>query len=100
MNTHVLLLAIGLLLTGNALATGTGPTLPEKSRDHPLDNREPRQEVIEQPREDESSQPRPPTLESPPAVPPVEPTERRAPGTAPEHPSGEAVGPDDSTPSS
>ncbi len=33
-------------------AGGTGPTHPEKARQHPLDSSEPRQEVIERPRDD------------------------------------------------
>jgi len=32
-------------------AGGTGPTHPEKARQHPLDSSEPRQEVIERPRD-------------------------------------------------
>ncbi|MCQ4257210.1 hypothetical protein [Stutzerimonas stutzeri] len=51
-------------------ATGTGPTLPEKSREHPLDTREPRQDVIED-RSGSQDKPRPPTLESP-TEPPAE----------------------------
>ncbi|AHL73861.1 hypothetical protein CH92_01635 [Stutzerimonas stutzeri] len=74
--------AASLVLASAALATGTGPTLPEKSREHPLDNREP-QDVIERPDAD-SRQPRPPTLEAPPAIEPVEPIERRSPSERPE----------------
>lgn len=39
-----------VLLSPMALATGTGPTHPEKTRQGPLDTSEPRQEVIEQER--------------------------------------------------
>jgi len=57
-----------------AIAAGTGPAQPGQSREHPLDTREPRQEIIDS---DNSSQgqSRPPTLEAPPIVPPVEPAE-------------------------
>lgn len=47
-----------------ALATGTGPTLPEKTRESPLDTREPRQDVIDDSGSNQT-QPRPPTLEAP-----------------------------------
>lgn len=79
-----------LALATAASATGTGPTLPEKSREHPLDNREPRQEVIER-KDDNRRQSRPPTLEAPPEVPPVEPVERR-PQSDPERRGNEASG--------
>ncbi|WP_217477525.1 hypothetical protein [Stutzerimonas stutzeri] len=69
-----------LMLASSASATGTGPTLPEKSREHPLDNREPRQEIID--RQDDR-QPRPPTLEAPPEIPPQAPVERRLPSEGP-----------------
>jgi hypothetical protein len=82
MNLRMLVFATTLLSASSGFATGTGPTLPEKSREHPLDSREPRQDVIEQPG-DTQSQPRPPTLESPPAVAPPEPTERRLPTDSP-----------------
>lgn len=76
MQPRIPLFLATLILASAALATGTGPTLPEKSREHPLDNREPRQDVIE--RQDESDAlPRPPTLEAPPQIPPVEPIEQR-----------------------
>ncbi|MBA1278858.1 hypothetical protein [Stutzerimonas stutzeri] len=76
MDLRIPLFLATLALASAAMATGTGPTLPEKSREHPLDNREPRQDVIE--RQDESeSMPRPPTLEAPPQIPPVEPVEQR-----------------------
>lgn len=78
-----------LALASAALATGTGPTLPEKSREHPLDNREPRQQIID--RDDSQRQPRPPTLEAPPEIPPVEPIERR-PKPDPERRGSEASG--------
>ena len=54
-----------------AAATGTGPTLPEKSREHPLDTREPRQDVIEG-RDGRQDLSRPPTLETPAEVPSTE----------------------------
>src|SRR5690606_313011 len=47
---HFLLVAILGVATG-AMADNTGPTHPEKSREHPLDNREPRQDIIERPQE-------------------------------------------------
>lgn len=75
MNLRLFFFIASLASVSAASATGTGPTLPEKSREHPLDNREPRQEVIER-REDVQRQP-PPTLEAPPEVSPVEPVERR-----------------------
>ena len=76
MDLRIALFLATLGLASTAVATGTGPTLPEKSREHPLDNREPRQDVIE--RQDESeSLPRPPTLEAPPQIQPVEPIEQR-----------------------
>lgn len=55
----VMMMAVAPLVS----ATGTGPTLPEKSRENPLDTREPRQDVIEE--HGDSGQPRPPTLEVP-----------------------------------
>jgi len=57
-----------------AIAAGTGPTHPEKSREHPLDTREPRQDVIEG-RDGNQAQPRPPTLETPEETAPTEPAE-------------------------
>jgi len=72
MDLRTLIFTATLAVAAPALATGTGPTLPEKSREHPLDTREPRQDVIDAPDE---RQPRPPTLEAPPAVPPLEPVE-------------------------
>lgn len=75
MDFRLPLLAASLALASAALATGTGPTLPEKSPENPLDTREPGQDVID--RQDEvGRQTRPPTLEAPPEVPPIEPTER------------------------
>lgn len=56
----VMMVAVAPLVS----ATGTGPTMPEKSRDNPLDTREPRQDVIEE-RGGSEQQPRPPTLEVP-----------------------------------
>ncbi|WP_312591769.1 hypothetical protein [Stutzerimonas nitrititolerans] len=47
---HLWLVAI-LGVTTGAMADNTGPTHPEKSREHPLDNREPRQDIIERPQE-------------------------------------------------
>ncbi|WP_413042708.1 hypothetical protein [Pseudomonas sp. YJ42] len=90
MDLRLPILVAGLVLASAVLATGTGPTLPEKSREHPLDNREPRQDVIE-PQDDTPSQPRPPTLDAPPAMPPVEPIERRSPSERPE-PRGTGAG--------
>ena len=55
MDSRLLFFIASLALAGSASATGTGPTLPEKSREHPLDNREPRQEVID--RQDERGLP-------------------------------------------
>lgn len=83
MDLRLSIFVASLALASAALATGTGPTLPEKSREHPLDTREPRQDVIDLPDGGEG-QPRPPTLEAPPEIPPVEPTERRAPSDRPE----------------
>ncbi len=80
-----------LALASTAFATGTGPTLPEKSREHPLDNREPRQEVIDR-QDDSQRQPRPPTLEAPPEIPPVEPVERRPQPDRPERRGSDASG--------
>lgn len=76
-------LLIASLVTSSAFATGTGPTMPEKTREHPLDNREPRQEVIDR-QGDSQRQPRPPTLESPPEISPIEPVERRPESDRPE----------------
>lgn len=72
MDLRTLIFTATLVVAAPALATGTGPTIPEKSREHPLDTREPRQDVIDPPDE---RQPRPPTLEAPPEVPPLEPME-------------------------
>lgn len=60
-----------VMVASMAMAAGTGPTHPEKSREHPLDNREPRQDVIEE-GATSGGQPRPPTLEAPPEVPPAD----------------------------
>ncbi|MGE6661905.1 hypothetical protein ACQKEK_14370 [Pseudomonas sp. NPDC077408] len=69
-------LAVSTLMAASlAIAAGTGPAHPEKAREHPLDTREPRQDVIES-GDDSQGQPRPPTLEAPPEVPPVTPVER------------------------
>jgi hypothetical protein len=69
-------LAVSTLMAASlAIAAGTGPTHPEKAREHPLDTREPRQDVIES-GDDSQGHPRPPTLEVPPEVPPVTPAER------------------------
>lgn len=80
MDLRPLFVIASLALAGSASATGTGPTLPEKSREHPLDVREPRQEIIDRPND---RQPRPPTLDAPPEVPPQEPVERRPPSEGP-----------------
>ena len=66
MDLRTLIFTATLVAAAPALATGTGPTLPEKSREHPLDNREPRQDIIDSPDERE---PRPPTLDAPPDQP-------------------------------
>ena len=72
MDLRTLIFTATLVAAAPALATGTGPTLPEKSREHPLDNREPREGVIDAPDKREL---RPPTLDAPPEVPPLEPVE-------------------------
>ena len=83
MDLRSLIFTATLVVAAPALATGTGPTLPGNSREHPLDNREPRQDVIDAPGERES---RPPTLEAPPGeAPPL--------GTPPERPPLEPVKP-------
>lgn len=70
-----ILLCVSILIAAPlASAAGTGPTHPEKTREHPLDSREPRQEVIES-GDDSHGQPRPSTLEAPPGVPPITPVE-------------------------
>lgn len=89
MNLRLLIFAATFATASAALATGTGPTLPEKSREHPLDNREPRQDVIDQ---QNDTQPRPPTLEAPPEVPPVEPVERPSQPELPERRGTDASG--------
>ncbi|PNG11207.1 hypothetical protein CXK94_01110 [Stutzerimonas stutzeri] len=43
-------LFLALLGSQAVVAGGTGPTHPQKARQHPLDSSEPRQEVIERPR--------------------------------------------------
>lgn len=91
MNLRLLIFAATCAAASAALATGTGPTLPEKSREHPLDNREPRQDVIDQ-QNDTQRQPRPPTLEAPPEVPPVEPSERPSQPELPERRGTDASG--------
>jgi hypothetical protein len=91
MNLRLLIFTATFAAASVALATGTGPTLPEKSREHPLDNREPRQDVIDQ-QNDTQRQPRPPTLEAPPEVPPVEPIERPSQPELPERRGTDAGG--------
>jgi hypothetical protein len=71
MDTRVPVFVMIVAVTSLASATGTGPTLPEKSREHPLDTREPRQEVIDG-RGGNQEPPRPPTLETPREVLPAE----------------------------
>jgi len=78
-----------LMAASLTIAAGTGPTHPEKAREHPLDTREPRQGVIEN-GDDSQGQPRPPTLEAPPEVPPVTPVERPSPPDRPDTRSGES----------
>lgn len=81
---HLWLVAL-LVVSAGAVADGTGPTQPEKSREHPLDNREPRQEIIERPQERDaapvpppgSDDSLPPTPESP--SPPADPLDIPAP---------------------
>lgn len=81
MDLRTLIFTATLVVAAPALATGTGPTLPDKSREHPLDTREPRQDVIETP---DRQEPRPPTLEAPPEVPPPEPVEPPPPAPVPQ----------------
>lgn len=64
MDLRIPVLVLTVLAASLASATGTGPTFPEKSREHPLDSREPRQDVIDD-RDSSPDQPRPPTLEAP-----------------------------------
>ncbi|WP_417787386.1 hypothetical protein [Stutzerimonas xanthomarina] len=78
-----------LITTPLAIAGGTGPTHPEKAREHPLDSREPRQDVIEN-GDDSQAQPRTPTLEAPPEAPPVTPVERPSTPARPDSPSNES----------
>ncbi|MGE4404438.1 hypothetical protein [Pseudomonas sp.] len=63
-------LFLALLGSQAVLAGGTGPTHPQKARQHPLDSREPRQEVIERPHDTREGS-------GPPALP-----SERAPGEA------------------
>ena len=86
MDSRLLFFIASLVLAGSASATGTGPTLPEKSREHPLDNREPRHEVID--RQDEA----------PPEVAPQDPVERGLPADQPERRGSDAH--TDNTPAS
>lgn len=74
MTLRIVLFVSILVAAPLASAGGTGSTHPEKAREHPLDSREPRQGVIES---DGASQgqPRPPTLETLPDVPPETPAE-------------------------
>lgn len=74
MAIRTLLFVSTVLAASLASAAGTGLTQPEKSREHPLDTREPRQDVIES-RGDSQGKPRPPTLEAPPVVSPEEPSQ-------------------------
>lgn len=71
MNMRIPVFVMMVAVAPLVLATGTGPTLPEKTREHPLDVREPRQDVIEE-GGGSQDQPRPPTLETPRQVPPAE----------------------------
>ncbi|HAB64420.1 MAG TPA: hypothetical protein DCE49_09605 [Pseudomonas sp.] len=89
MAIRVSLFVSTLMAASLAIAAGTGPTHPAKAREHPLDTREPRQDVIES-GDDSQGQPRPPTLEAPPEVPPVTPVERPSPPDRPGTRSGES----------
>ncbi|MCQ2030798.1 hypothetical protein [Stutzerimonas zhaodongensis] len=71
MNMRIPVFMMMVAVSPLALATGTGPTLPEKSREHPLDTREPRQDVIEG-ASGSQNQPRPATLETPRELPTTE----------------------------
>jgi hypothetical protein len=71
MDMRIAVFILTLVAASLALATGTGPTLPEKSREHPLDTREPRQDVIDR-NSGSQDQPKPPTFEAPPEVSPEE----------------------------
>lgn len=89
MAIRVSLFVSTLMAASLAIAAGTGPTHPEEAREHPLDTREPRQDVIES-GDDSQGQPRPPTLEAPPEVPPVTPVERPSSPDRPDPRSGES----------
>lgn len=86
MAKRMALLVSTMMVASMTIAAGTGPTHPEKSREHPLDSREPRQDIIDD-GGDSQAQPRPPTLEAPPEVPPVEsieaPSQPTRPGAEP-----------------
>ncbi|HBM07358.1 hypothetical protein CXF92_19830 [Pseudomonas sp. Choline-3u-10] len=89
MAIRVSLFVSTLMAASLTIAAGTGPTHPEEAREHPLDTREPRQDVIES-GDDSQGQPRPPTLEAPPEVPPVTPDERPSSPDRPDTRSGES----------
>lgn len=71
MKSTQLVLAALLALPAAVLAEETGPTHPQPAREHPLDIREPRQDVIESPGNDRPvpqpgrDQALPPTLDRP-----------------------------------
>ncbi|MCQ4302531.1 hypothetical protein C1170_07130 [Stutzerimonas frequens] len=45
------MLLLSLAFAVGAMADGTGPTQPDKARQHPLDNSAPRDDSMEQPRQ-------------------------------------------------
>ena len=45
------MLLLSLAFAAGAMADGTGPTQPDKARQHPLDNSAPRDDSVEQPRQ-------------------------------------------------
>ena len=67
MKSYQLILAAVLALPALAQANDTGPTHPEPTREHPLDIREPRQDVIEPAGHDPQvpDETLPPTLDRP-----------------------------------
>jgi len=56
------ILLLSLAFASGVMAEGTGPTQPDKARQHPLDNSEPRDEPAEQPRQQQQLD-QPPTLQ-------------------------------------
>ena len=45
------ILLLSLAFASGVMAEGTGPTQPDKARQHPLDNSPPRDDSVEQPRQ-------------------------------------------------